>query len=98
VATLMTIAQKNSLALNAADYRFGYDRDGDFYTYQISMPVKGPYEGIRRFCEQSLLLMPFASLDEIAVRRENIASTLVEAKLRFTIFLMHTPGSSEADS
>jgi len=90
VATLLAIARKNELVLNAADYRSGHDRDGGFYTYQMVMPVKGSYVGIRRFCEQALLAMPFASLDEISFRRENIASTVVDAKLRITLFLART--------
>lgn len=87
VKTLFAAAAKSGLTLNQAEYRYGFDKNGDFATYQAILPVKGSYRAIRTFCEQVLVSVPFASLDEINFKRESIGSPNLEARLRFTIYL-----------
>lgn len=87
VKTLFAIADKTKLTLSQADYKIAFDKDGDFYTYQVTLPVKGAYKDIRRFCERTLLAIPFASLDDIGFKRDAISSGTVEARLRFTLYL-----------
>lgn len=95
VKTFLALAAKNNLKLNTAEYRMTVDRNGRFRTYQAILPVKGSYRAIRQFCEQTLLAIPFASLDEIGFRRDTIANTTLEAKLRFTLYVNETPSSME---
>jgi hypothetical protein len=92
IKTLFAIAAKAGLALNQADYRPGTNAAGRYQTYQIVLPVRGPYRAIREFCEQTLLAIPFASLDQIDFRRDTIGSTTLETRLRFTLYL-RTPQS-----
>ena len=73
--------------MSRADYKFGADRNGRYRTYQIVLPVKGSYSAIRQFCEQTLLAIPFASLDEMNFKRDAIGSSTLEAKLHFTVYL-----------
>jgi len=87
VKTLFAIATKNGLSLNQAEYKLADDKNGRYQTYQILVPLKGDYQNIRQFCEQTLLTIPFASLDEINFKREAIASGTLEAKLHFTFYL-----------
>ena len=65
----------------------------------MQRPVKGADRQIRQFAEQVLLALPFASLDEISFKRDNIGSPLIESRITFTIFLretsLHTRGSVE---
>ncbi|MES2534455.1 MAG: hypothetical protein V4632_01150 [Pseudomonadota bacterium] len=89
--TLFAIARKSGLALNQAEYKSGADGNGRFHTYQILLPVKGSYAAIRQFCEQSLLAIPFASLDEMSFKRDAVSNRSVDAKLRFTLYLFATP-------
>lgn len=98
VKTLFAIAVKNNLTLSQAEYKPAFDKSGNYHTYQISLPVKGPYGALRQFCEQTLLTVPFASLDEISFKREGIGSRTVEAKLRFTLYLANSPTPSPAMS
>ena len=91
VKTLFAIAGKNNLALKQAEYRLALDKEGRYHTYQIRLPVRGSYSAIRRFCEQTLLTIPFASLDDISFTRDGIASPALEAKLRFTLYLTDVP-------
>lgn len=87
VKTLFAVAGKTQLTLNQAEYKLAFDKNGQYYTYQIVLPVKGTYGAIRQFCEQTLLAIPFASLDEISFKRDAIGSRTLEAKLRFTLYL-----------
>lgn len=87
VKTLFSLARKNGLTLNQAEYQPAHDKQGHFYTYQISLPVRGPYRAIRLFCEQTLLAIPFAALNDISFKRDSADSQTPEAKLRFTLYL-----------
>ncbi len=96
--TLFAIANKAGLSLNQADYKLAFDKNSRVQTYQILLPVKGPYSAIRRFCEQTLVAIPFASLDEIGFKRETIGNATLEAKLRFTLYLADTDADNVTDN
>jgi hypothetical protein len=90
VGTLFALAAKAGLTLNHGEYKFGYERASGVHTYQVLLPVKGPYRAIWQFCLQVLLTVPFASLDEINFKRELIADPAPEARLRLTFYLKDT--------
>jgi len=101
VKTLFALAAKNGLTINQAEYKFAANKDGLFHTYTISLPVKGQYGAIRPFCEQILLAIPFASLDEINFKRDAVNNPNLEAKLRFTMHLDNAnsmAGTQSADN
>jgi hypothetical protein len=87
VKVLFDLAAKSNLTLSQGEYKAAYDKASRVSTYQIILPVKGPYQSIWRFSMQALSQMPFASLDEVGFRRETIADATVEARLRFTLYL-----------
>lgn len=87
VKVLFDLAAKSSLVLSQGEYKAAYDKASRVSTYQIILPVKGPYQSIWQFTMQGLRDMPFASLDEVAFRRDTIAEPTVEARLRFTLYL-----------
>lgn len=85
--TLFAIAANNGLTVAQADYQSTIEHSGKYSVYQITLPVKGPYPAIRVFCEQILLAMPYAALDEIRFRRDAIASPKVDAQVRLRLYL-----------
>jgi hypothetical protein len=87
VKVLFDLAAKSSLVLSQGEYKAVYDKASRVSTYQIILPVKGPYQSIWQFAMQGLRDIPFASLDEVGFRRDNIAEATVEARLRFTLYL-----------
>lgn len=93
VKALFYAAAKNGLVLNQADYQATDDQNGRFRTYRIQVPLKGSYPAIRKFCEQVLLEIPFASLDEIQFKRESADNPQLEGNLRFTLYLNLRNGS-----
>lgn len=87
VKTLFAVAARHGLTLSQAEYRASYDKPSRVIAYQVSLPVKGTYPAIRQFCEQVLLAIPFAALDEIGFKRDAIGNNTLEAKVRFTLYL-----------
>ena len=87
VKQLFDIAAKTGLALEQGDYKFSLDKASGVAAYQVTLPVKGAYSNIWQFSMQALSAMPFAALDDIAFRRETITEPVVEARVRFTLYL-----------
>ena len=95
IKTLFSIAAKNNLSLSQGEYKLLHEQSGGFDAYAIVLPVHGQYGAIRKFCQQVLLAVPFASLDQVDFKREAVNSTNLEAKLRFTLYLDHLSGSGD---
>ncbi len=87
VKTLFALAKKQGLTLAQGEYKALPERNGKYVKYQIILPLKGSYSLIRQFGEQALLAIPFASLDEMTFKRDNISNRVLEAKLRCTLYL-----------
>lgn len=87
VKTLFGLAAQNGLTLAQGEYKAGYDRNAQVYTYQVKLPVKGSYAAIWKFALGALRAIPFASLDDIGFRRDAIGDPQVEARLRLTFYL-----------
>ncbi|WP_342118530.1 hypothetical protein [Pseudoduganella sp. OTU4001] len=91
VKQLFDIAAKTGLALDQGDYKFSMDKASGVAAYQVTLPVKGAYQNIWQFSLQALGAIPFAALDDIAFRRETITEPVVEARVRFTLYLKEQP-------
>jgi hypothetical protein len=92
LATLFGIAANTGLVLRQGEYKRGADRNARLYTYQIDLPVKGSYAQVWQFALQALRAIPYAALDDISFKRDSIGETGVEARLRFTLYLLDAPG------
>lgn len=93
VKQLFDLAAKNGLLLAQGEYKSGYDKASRVATYQVTLPLKGSYAAVWQFALQALRAMPFASLDELSFRREQIADTQLEARLRLTFYLADSAGA-----
>lgn len=80
-------ARKRNLQLEVGNYRLVTDTPGGFQRYQIQLPIDGPFSGIQGFSQQVLLELPFAALEGMTFQRESIDAPVVEAELRFVLFL-----------
>lgn len=85
--TLFGLAEKSGLVLSQGEYKSARDRNARVNTYQLNLPVKGSYAAIWQFSLAALRAIPYASLDDISFRRDNIGDPTVEARLRFTLYL-----------
>ena len=87
IKTLHALAKQSGIVIQQASYKLSQLQDGTMSTYVIQIPVKGSYLAIRQFCESFLLAVPFASLDEISLKRDNIQNAQIETKIKFTLYL-----------
>ncbi|MFL9959480.1 hypothetical protein PQR65_39600 [Paraburkholderia nemoris] len=87
VTRLFEAATEAGIVLDKIDYKPALDAAGRFESYTIVLPVKGDYPDLRRFCEKVLLTVPYAALDDMRFKRTSANDHVVEASLRFTVFL-----------
>lgn len=92
VRTLFGLAAKAGLNLQQGDYRSGYDQAARVHTYQVTLPVRGSYKAVWRFAMMALAAIPFASLDEVSLRREAVGEADIDARLRFTLYMREGAG------
>ena len=80
-------AQAQGLALEKAEYRPLADPGGRLTRYQILLPARGTYPEVRRFLAQAGREVPGLSLDGITFQRQHIGDEILEAQIKFTLFL-----------
>lgn len=89
VGVLLNLSQTLDMPAVTGEYKLSCDAATGLCRYRVRLPLVGSYLQIRTFVEQSLLALPFASLDELSVRREGIASGELEAGLTFSMHLAY---------
>ncbi|MCB5183831.1 type 4a pilus biogenesis protein PilO [Methylobacillus gramineus] len=87
LASILETAEGHGLIPDKVDYVLSRHHAAHFSTYQITLPVHGSYMEIRSFISQVLNTIPASALNEISLKREDITSETVEARLRFTLYL-----------
>ena len=93
VATVIALINKNGLSMAQTDYKLADNKSGNFRTYTVTIPIKGQYAMIRSFCNQLLLAVPFAALDELTFKRASISNQIIETRVRFTLYLDDIDGT-----
>lgn len=88
------MAQSQGLTMAQIDMRRQTDPGSRLSQLQVSMPVRGNYLAIRRFCADLLVALPSASIDQISLRRENIENPEVEAQIALSIW-QHGEGAAQ---
>lgn len=91
IKVLFGLAGKAGLTLAQGEYKFSVDKASGVTAYQVVLPVKGSYQSIWQFALEALRALPFASLDDIGFRRDTIADTRVEARVRMTFYVKDAP-------
>ena len=87
VRIIFSTARAQSLALEQGDYKMRIDKNGRLVAYEIGLPVRGSYVGIRHFIASVLEQIPAVALDELVVKREAVGDPMIDASIRFTLFL-----------
>ena len=80
-------AEAAGVELPQGDYRLTEIRDAHLRRYQLTLPVRGDYPGIRRFLAAALNAEPALALAGLQLRRSRIESDTVEGLLNFTLYL-----------
>lgn len=88
---LFQIAGKKNLSLPQGSYKTSTNAAGGYESYSIELPVVGNYQKIRELSEEILLALPFSALEEIRFKRDSASHAILEAKLKFVLFLLPEP-------
>ncbi len=78
----------NGLVLRSGEYRLDRREGQRLLRYQIVLPVSGSYAQVRAFIDGVLAQVPAASLDEAQFSRDSGPARVVDARLRFTLYLL----------
>lgn len=89
VGTLLNLSQTLEMPAVTGEYKLSCEAATRLCRYRVRLPLVGSYLQIRAFVEQSLQELPFASLDELSLRREGIASGELEAGLTLSLHLAY---------
>ncbi len=94
VARLQAAAQRRGFVLDQAEFKLSSETAEPLARYSILLPIKADYRALRRFSHDALREMPGLALDEVSLRRSDPKSPLLDAQLRFVLFLTKPPTSS----
>lgn len=86
---LRVIHQKASelgLQPGQLDMRRQQDAAGMFSQLQVTLPLKGNYLAIKRFCGDVLEYMPSVSIDQITIKRDDARPGFVEAQIALSLW------------
>ncbi|HWP11480.1 MAG TPA: type 4a pilus biogenesis protein PilO [Ramlibacter sp.] len=87
VGKIAAIAQRDGLILQQAEYKAERDTTGKLTRFQVSLPLKGEYQTLRRFLSDLHAEIPIASLEQVQFERRKVGDSQVDAKVRLVIYL-----------
>lgn len=86
VRRLVTLTQP-ALAWQRAEFQQSDDAAPGVLRLQITVPVQGEYAAVRLALNKALREMPQLSLDQVRLQREPTAGAVLDARLRFSLWL-----------
>lgn len=95
---LRVIHQKASelgLSPGQLDMRRQSDAAGIFSQLQLTMPLRGSYPAIKRFCGDVLEYMPSVSIDQITIKRDEAHPGQVEAQVVMSLWQHAQPSRGD---
>jgi Tfp pilus assembly protein PilO len=87
IGKIAAIAERGGLSLQQAEYKADRDKTGKLIRLQMSMPLSGEYQQIRKFLSGLCAEIPIVSLEQVQFDRQKVGDPLVDAKVRLVIFL-----------
>jgi hypothetical protein len=87
VRELVQLAKKQGVELSSSEYRLVYENDARLARYEMILPVKGRYPQIRAFIADALEAVPAMAISAVALKRENVTSEKLEARLEINLYL-----------
>lgn len=83
---LLDLAQQHALEASSGDYRLTVAREGLLMQYVVTLPFKGDYASLRGFLAAVRSGHPGVAIDDVALRRDSLASGTLDAQLRLIVF------------
>ncbi len=87
IRELVRIAKQQGVEINSSDFRLTIEQGARLARYEMILPVRGRYPQIRAFIAGALEAVPAMAIVGIAIKRDNIQSTQLEARLEINLYL-----------
>ena len=87
LARIFALVRQSELVLAQADYQWLVDDAAATERVVVQLPLKGSYRALRSFLEQLLAELPFASIDDLGMRRDAIGDDTLSATVRISLHL-----------
>jgi hypothetical protein len=75
------------VALDTGHYAYSPPKTGSVGRYELEFPLKAEYPNVRNFINRTLTAVPSAGLDKLRIERKAVGDTLVNADVRFVVFV-----------
>jgi hypothetical protein len=85
-------AAEHAVEINGTEYRLVREKEVKLARYEMLVPVRGKYSQVRGFIADALRAVPPMALVDIAIKREGVESELLDANLKFNLYLSEGPG------
>jgi len=80
-------AGEQGLQLEHGEYQVSSDSAGALTRFQLTLPVRGTYPQIRKFVDMSMAEVATLSLDGIQFDRQKVGDSMLDAKVKLTVYL-----------
>jgi hypothetical protein len=87
IGEVLQHAQEAGVPLDTGHYTFSAAKAGSLGRYDLEFPVKAGYPNVRDFINRTLTAIPSAGLAGLHVERKAVGDTVVNADIRFVIFV-----------
>ncbi len=87
LARLHAAARRQGVQLDKAEFKFVSEAREPLSRYTIVLPVKCDYRALRRFTRDAVRELPGLAMEEVSLRRVDAKSPLLDAQLRFVLFV-----------
>lgn len=98
LADLADLAERQELVLSRGEYQFQHDDKAGLDTFRITLPVKGDPASVQRFVQEALAMHRALAFDALALKRDQVDSGVVEAKVQLLLFMRREPGAQRSRS
>ena len=87
IGLVLQQAQQAGVPLDVGHYAFVPAKSGGVGRYELEFPVHASYPQVRDFINRTLTAIPAAGLDKLRIERKTVADQVVNADVRFVVFV-----------
>lgn len=95
VQDLLRLAEDQGLLIRRGDYRLRFDDAGEFWRYEMTLPVQGDARAIESFVSQALAGQPALALERLQVERTESPGGGLDARVEWVLFVA-SPAAGKA--
>lgn len=96
VREMAALAQAEQIVFAQGEYQQQVHATTQVTQVLVTQPIRAAYPQLRRYIESVLRTIPNASLDQMAVRRENVGQSQLEVRLRWSFWTLPAPTGETA--